>query len=441
MPRRSSMRRKGRDELEDSASPTKHHPRSSANGLNLERGRGRSRGRGTSPAPRVEEPDVYKSHERNGALQHDIENDAIRNEKAGHVELDHDCAPHVPRTFNYFQAAEKSRKGGAAASKRHAQVSWPSATEIQASLLRQYERGISLDQVPGFKELEALEFERWARLLSHGANLLVYGVGSKQALLQHFAERYSAEAGVSVIFGYHPRASVSDLLVNIQKAIEPSLHVDESAARVEAANDMLDWIAGHPQAHVWVVVHNIDGANLRSQEDQEVLCRLSVLENIHMIASIDHIHAEMMGSSVIHAKFAWIKICVDTCMYYANESSLLPNSFGSFDEKPELQLEGAIITLQSLTVNARKAFALLAAAQAKSAEGGTAAVGSAVGFHELLDNCRMEWILATPADLKLVLNELRDHGLIQIDRTGEQGDRISIPLAQEMLDSILQTIA
>jgi len=51
---------------------------------------------------------------------------------------------------------------------------------------------------------------------------------------------------------------------------------------------------------LYIFAHNIDGPMLRSSSVQTFLASLSAVENVHLIASIDHVNAPLSESNSNH---------------------------------------------------------------------------------------------------------------------------------------------
>lgn len=49
----------------------------------------------------------------------------------------------------------------------------------------------------------------------------------------------------------------------------------------------------YPDESIYLLIHNIDGAMLRSNKVQDTLSRLANIPNIHLLASVDHINAPL----------------------------------------------------------------------------------------------------------------------------------------------------
>ena len=49
----------------------------------------------------------------------------------------------------------------------------------------------------------------------------------------------------------------------------------------------------NPDDRLYLLIHNIDGYNLRNHNAQDVLSRLANILNVHLVASIDHINAPL----------------------------------------------------------------------------------------------------------------------------------------------------
>ncbi len=55
---------------------------------------------------------------------------------------------------------------------------------------------------------------------------------------------------------------------------------------------VVETLAEHMR-HVYLVLHNIDGAGLRSTEAQDVLALLAASPFVHFIATVDHVRATL----------------------------------------------------------------------------------------------------------------------------------------------------
>lgn len=134
-------------------------------------------------------------------------------------------------------------------------------------------------------------FPKWMLTLNEGYNILLHGLGSKRNLMQSFHETVLRHQVVLVVNGFFPSLTIKDILDNISGDILnmalPNRNVHEI---VDAIDDQL---SKNHEMHIFMIVHNIDGFMLRNNKAQLILSRLARLEQIHLIASLDHINAPM----------------------------------------------------------------------------------------------------------------------------------------------------
>ena len=97
---------------------------------------------------------------------------------------------------------------------------------------------------------------------------------------------------------------------------------------------------------------------MRDSEIQYRLSELATIDNIHIIASIDHINSALLWDHMQLTSFKWIYYDVSTFKSYSDEimfeNSLMLNQTGN------VQLSSLIHVLKSLTTNAKNIFILMA---------------------------------------------------------------------------------
>ncbi len=81
-------------------------------------------------------------------------------------------------------------------------------------------------------------------------------------------------------------------------------------------------------SQVYVLIHNIDGSSLRSFSSQETLALLAHVPGVHMIASVDHLHASLTWDPRLLALFRWLWTDCTTFAPYPIERGL--THFGLF---------------------------------------------------------------------------------------------------------------
>jgi hypothetical protein len=111
----------------------------------------------------------------------------------------------------------------------------PPLTHQQSAVLLAKSRPKHADEIADLAHEHEARWDGWEAELDVGFGLLFYGLGSKMALLNAFAEERLAEKGdVVVVNGLFPRLSVRDVLTSIEASIvsqdfssaRPLLHAD-----------------------------------------------------------------------------------------------------------------------------------------------------------------------------------------------------------------------
>lgn len=134
-------------------------------------------------------------------------------------------------------------------------------------------------------------FAKWRFVMSAGFNILLHGLGSKRNLLQQFHQDVLGDQTVLVVNGFFPSLTIKDVLDSI--AVDILELTALSRNQHEVVDAIAEELSGRPEQHVFLIVHNIDGVMLRNHKAQLILSRLAKVEQIHMIASMDHINAPL----------------------------------------------------------------------------------------------------------------------------------------------------
>lgn len=134
-------------------------------------------------------------------------------------------------------------------------------------------------------------FSKWLLTLDEGYNILLCGLGSKRNLMQSFHETMLRQQTVLVVNGFFPSLTIKDILDNISGDILNMTLSNRNFHEIVDAID--DRLSANREMHIFLIVHNIDGSMLRNNKAQLILSRLARIEQIHLIASLDHINAPL----------------------------------------------------------------------------------------------------------------------------------------------------
>jgi len=298
------------------------------------------------------------------------------------------------------------------------------------------------------------DFQQWYFELIMGFNLAFYGFGSKIKLLTKFAKEILCDSPVFVINGFSPAVSVKAILNGISEQIIKYTGIlgtlQEQIARIEEY--FMD--DNRKIERIFLLIHNIDGINLRNDKAQTTLSLIAAIPNIHIIASVDHINASFLWDNAKVYRYNFIWHDVTTYESYTIETSF-ENSF--MLQKNQLDARGVMHVLSCLTSNGRQIFRVLAEHQIvteaeslstedignsaseglllnKSSTGTSHASYESLGLsHSAYYNlCLEKFLVSNETTFRTQLTEFRDHKII-FRKVTANSDVYYIPLSATVL--------
>ena len=280
------------------------------------------------------------------------------------------------------------------------------------------------------------QHRRWFQLLSAGFNVLLYGFGSKKALMEDFERRYFLDGGVIVVNGFFPSLTPKQVVAAAAAALsDESTEVGANAPTEVLLAQIQSATRGSPTCEprrLYIVLHNIDGPQLRTSEAQALLGELASMDRVHLIASIDHINAPLLWSKREAARFNWVWQEAATFAPYALETANLPQLLASKGE--ERHVRGAANVLRSLTPNGRAIFRLLAEHQLENED------SQGRPLDVFYAACREQFLVSSEVTLRAHLTEFTDHELVRSKRGHDGRDLLSIPLHADALKELLAAL-
>ena len=190
-----------------------------------------------------------------------------------------------------------------------------------------------------------------------------------------------------------------------------------------------------PQRRIYLLVHNIDGPGLAKIAMQEVLCFLADLPGVHVVASVDNIHAPLLwnwSQACTYARFNWAWCEATTYLPYEMERLHLSNDQHSAASQAG-RVRGAAIVLSSLPQKTRGVFSLLAAKQSVDES------FSGLAFHTFFKEARFQFLSSTEDNFRTLLHELQDHKIIELSKSGGV-DSYRINFNAEQIAKILRNM-
>ncbi|XP_002131515.2 uncharacterized protein LOC100182471 [Ciona intestinalis] len=285
-------------------------------------------------------------------------------------------------------------------------------------------------------------FREWMFYLCSNFNLLLFGLGSKRQIIHSFCDSMLKNQHKLILNGFFPGLTIKSILTSICEDI-----LDETTA-AHSQDEMLNTITKHYNSddeksdHLFLIIHNIDGAPLRTSNSQGALCKLADIKRIHIIASIDHINAPLAWDQSKLTRFRWLWHDVTTYASYTAETSyegsLLLSSAGAGlgARGAALALSGLLHVAKSLTSNARGVFKILIEHQLEEKE--EEENQEAFSFTDLYRICRERFLVNSELTLKAHLTEFVDHKLVNIHKGSDGGEYLSVPLDPTTLKEYLE---
>ncbi|CEP10219.1 hypothetical protein [Parasitella parasitica] len=298
------------------------------------------------------------------------------------------------------------------------------------------------NEIALLSEMHTQHFPQWFFELQSGFNLLFYGYGSKRNLLNEFAKTALTDGPMIVVNGFFPTISIKDILLKITAGALGS--AGPSGSIQDHVQYIRDYFADENRDYesLYIVVHNLDGPNLRNERAQTALSMLASAKNVHLIASIDHINAGLLWDNVKASLFNWIWHDATTFDDYLVETSFENSMLVRTGELGGAR--GAKFVLDSLTSNARGVFKILAEHQLvemgiQNMEGrGNDSVG--LTYSQYYQKCREGFFVSSDLGLRTELTEFRDHKLISTKKNLDGTEVFFIPLDQTTLISIVEDL-
>uniref|UniRef100_F6R4H7 Origin recognition complex subunit 2 n=1 Tax=Ciona intestinalis TaxID=7719 RepID=F6R4H7_CIOIN len=300
-------------------------------------------------------------------------------------------------------------------------------------------------------------FREWMFYLCSNFNLLLFGLGSKRQIIHSFCDSMLKNQNKLILNGFFPGLTIkSSILVwakivcNIMKCtvIHGNIKKYMETTAAHSQDEMLNTITKHYNSddeksdHLFLIIHNIDGAPLRTSNSQGALCKLADIKRIHIIASIDHINAPLAWDQSKLTRFRWLWHDVTTYASYTAETSyegsLLLSSAGAGlgARGAALALSGLLHVAKSLTSNARGVFKILIEHQLEEKD--EEETQEAFSFTDLYRICRERFLVNSELTLKAHLTEFVDHKLVNIHKGSDGGEYLSVPLDPTTLKEYLE---
>lgn len=371
----------------------------------------------------------------------------------------------------YFDQRKIVRTG---AKSRHTMSMAPDVTREEFSLVSNFFN----DNFQKHSRLKLFQIQKkmfpqyWFEL-TQGFSLLFYGVGSKRNFLEEFAIDYlSPKVAYSqlaydaelqqnepsnaipclILNGYNPSCNYRDVFKEITDLLVPA-ELTRSETKywgnhvILQIQKMIDFYKTQPlDIKLILVVHNLDGPSIRKNTFQTMLSYLSVIRQIAIVASSDHIYAPLLWDNMKAQNYNFVFHDISNYEPATIESTFQDvMKMGKSDTSSGA--EGAKYVLQSLTVNSKKMYRLLIETQMQNMGNLSATTGPKRGtqrtgvelkvFNHL---CAADFIASNEIALRSMLREFIEHKMANITKNNSGMEIIWVPYTYAELEKLLKTV-
>ncbi|KAM3143835.1 hypothetical protein pb186bvf_004111 [Paramecium bursaria] len=295
--------------------------------------------------------------------------------------------------------------------------------DLDLKELNKYLTSIVIEEPPKIKIFEdGIDFlEQIKDQILCGYNCLIYGYGSKQKLLERIAQNIINEHQGYIIFqikGYRPQASIKMSLIHLIDSLRPN----EQKKEKFSIENTLQWLQNYLKKNnkkLLFLIHSIDGKNLWSQQNQELLSKISFIKKIQILASFDNYRYSTVGK-LNNTLF-------NSCNTYAPYIEEIQQCFDQQINKQNRE-DGLWYIIESLNDNQNTILTQLARLLQNQSEG--------VTFEHFFTSCKDEMIISYRDTLKDNLKELLQSGIVEIKKEKyiiNHSDKIIQQLASRQL--------
>ncbi|KAK4882005.1 hypothetical protein RN001_005324 [Aquatica leii] len=270
------------------------------------------------------------------------------------------------------------------------------------------------------------QFSKWLYIMKEGFNILLYGVGSKLAILHDFIQECVGNMPVVVVNGFFPNVSIKNVIDGI---IHDILELSENTGSIYDACDVI----AHEMSRlrnmcIYLIIHNIEGDMLKNNKAQTVFSKLATVPNIHIIASLDHVSAPLIWDNTKLSKFNFIWFDVTCFMPYLKETRFEDSSI--VQRSKTLVLSSLHNVFLSLTSNSKGIYLLIVKYQL---EHGKVQHYQGLAFKDLYWSCREAFLVSSDLALRSQLTEYVDHKMLKVKRSIDGTELIIIPMTNNIL--------
>ncbi|KAJ1371647.1 hypothetical protein KIN20_033632 [Parelaphostrongylus tenuis] len=283
------------------------------------------------------------------------------------------------------------------------------------------------DRIAKIKE----DFPWWTFCLAGGFNMLLYGVGSKRTLVNDFCKEQLNKYCTLTIDGYSEDVTTKMILAKIVECLKLEHCEQRRSSLIEWAKHIASTVERNRRQLI-ILLHNIDGPNLRDPSDQSVLAALAENPAILMLATVDHINATLLHTNRQLESFNWVYYRADTFEFPAQELLAGRSSLLGLNPKSNNMvhsLSSLDVLWKSLATNSRSIFRLFFSMFFDNK--------APVVFWDLFSAAKDEFLVSSDVALRQQLVEFSDHRILRWMRGDDGNERLIGLLDRSLVEKFL----
>lgn len=272
-------------------------------------------------------------------------------------------------------------------------------------------------------------FEKWIFALREQYSVLLYGLGSKFHTLQQFRKTMLQDHLVLEVNGFFPSLTIKEVVASMADELL------DLSYRPSRLLECLETIETDISCELYVIIHNLDGPMLRSDKSQDILSRLVSMQNVHLIASIDHINAPLIWDHAKLSRFHFLWWDVTSFQPYNGETQFETSIL--VQQSGKLALSSLSNVFHSLTRNARSIFIMMVRHQLEHHKD---PVYQGMSFRDLYWSSREAMLVSSDIALRAQLTEFLDHRLVHQHRGHDGSELLQIPIDIAVLQWFIEQV-
>ncbi|KAG5439743.1 hypothetical protein PCANB_000025 [Pneumocystis canis] len=292
-----------------------------------------------------------------------------------------------------------------------------------------------------------IQFKQWAFELNEGYSIILYGYGSKRALLNDFIAQYFTNLPVFIVHGEASQLTLKKLLINLLNTLNSNNDLNNDSIDILLQRIIHEITSTQEKLSSTIsllVIYNIDGPALRSSFAQRCLIRLANV--IPLIATVDHVNASLLYDTSLTSRMLWHDATTFApFIEELNTQNTITNALNHGRYNHSLRRAESIrFVLATLTPAAREMFKVLLEHQLEAMVNETdKKIGYAVhglAVDQLYTRCTQAMIVSHTLGFRTLLTEFYDHQIIRSQKDVTGTEIIWVPLEKPILQKIFDKL-